>query len=208
LQYQETATEIKKSPKSGAMDSHQHQLMQGLKSGDRKVFETIFNTYYDPLVRYCMQRVYSQEDAEEIAQDIFIKLWVKRNELLITTSLQSYLYRTALNKVINYKEHHDVRKAHREHVLATSSDESQEAALFSTKEIQLLAAEAVSNMPKKRRQVYELSRRDGLTYAEIAGQMGIAVKTVEAHLTAALEQLRNHLKDYLSIIILSTGFWF
>ena len=172
-------------------------MIKGLKAGNRQVFEEIFNTWYEALVRYCVQKVYMQEDAEEIVQDIFIKLWTKREELNINVSLQAYLYRTALNRVINFKQHQEVRQSHREHVLTVHRETSPHTDSISEKEIQRLAAEAVRKMPEKRRMVYELSRRDGLKYAEIAEKLNISVKTVEAHLSAALEHLRMHLKDYL-----------
>jgi RNA polymerase sigma-70 factor (ECF subfamily) len=184
------------------MENNHDHLIRGLRAGNRQVFEEIFNTWYDPLVRYCMQRLFNQEDAEEIVQDIFIKLWVRRKELNYSPSIKSYLYRTALNRIINFKEHQQVRNAHRTHVLAASNYISDDSSSINAKEIQWLAAEAVNSMPKKRKMVYELSRRDGLNYAEIAEKMGVSVKTVEAHLTAALVQLRTHLKDYLPALAL------
>jgi RNA polymerase sigma-70 factor (ECF subfamily) len=197
LHFQEKVVQANGLHEQSNMENNHDHLIRGLRAGNRQVFEEIFNTWYDPLVRYCMQRLYSQEDAEEIVQDIFIKLWVRRAELNYSPSIKSYLYRTALNKIINFKEHQEVRNTHRTHVLAASNSVSSESGSISTKEIQWLAAEAVNSMPKKRKMVYELSRRDGLSYAEIAEKMGVSVKTVEAHLTAALVQLRTHLKDYL-----------
>lgn len=205
MHFQETVMQANGLHEQSNMENNHDQLIRGLKAGNKLVFEEIFNTWYDPLVRYCMQRLYSQEDAEEIVQDIFIKLWVRREELNYSPSLKSYLYRTALNRIINFKEHQEVRNAHRTHVLSASNYASGESNSINTKEIQWLAAEAVNSMPKKRKMVYELSRRDGLSYTEIAEKMGVSVKTVEAHLTAALVQMRTHLKDYLpaAVILLS-----
>jgi RNA polymerase sigma-70 factor, ECF subfamily len=178
-------------------DKEQKRFIEGLKAGNRQVFEEIFNAYYEALVRYCFQKLYSKENAEEIVQDVFIKLWLKRDELNINISLQAYLYRTVLNRVINFKQHLEIRSAHRDHVLTSHREEVYHTGSITEKEIQRLAAEAVSRMPEKRRLVYELSRRDGLKYTEIAEKLNISVKTVEAHLSAALEKLRVHLRDYL-----------
>lgn len=202
MHFQETVVQANGLQEHRNMENNHDHLIRGLRAGNRQVFEEIFNTWYDPLVRYCIQRLYNQEDAEEIVQDIFIKLWVRREELNYSPSIKSYLYRTALNRIINFKEHQQVRNAHRTHVLAASNYADGDSSSINAKEIQWLAAEAVNGMPKKRKMVYELSRRDGLSYAEIAEKMGVSVKTVEAHLTAALMQLRTHLKDYLPTLAL------
>jgi RNA polymerase sigma-70 factor (ECF subfamily) len=182
------------------MNNDQAHLITGLREGNRQVYKEIFDSYYVPLCHYCMQRIYSQEDAEEIVQDIFVKLWVKRAELSIIISLRAYLYRTALNRIINYGEHLKVRKTHQENLLSSEIGYSQDGSLFAQKEIQLLAAQAVSSMPEKRKQVYELSRTEGLKYTEIADRLNVSVKTVEAHLTKALEHMRLHLRDYLTTV--------
>jgi RNA polymerase sigma-70 factor, ECF subfamily len=185
------------------MEENNKLFIEALKQGDKKVFQQIFDTWYEPLCRFCYFRMGVQEDAEEIVQDIFVKLWVKRNELEIKTSLRSYLYRTALNRIINHQEHLKIRLNHFEYVISANRNDPYQSDGVYEKEIQTLAAMAVRNMPARRRTVYELSRRDGLTYAQIAEKMGISVKTVEAHLSAALEQLRVYLKDYLVPVVIS-----
>jgi RNA polymerase sigma-70 factor, ECF subfamily len=184
------------------MQADQTQFVEGLKNGDRKVFQQIFDTYYEPLCRYCIQRIANQEDAEEIVQDIFVKLWTKRQELQIDLSLRAYLYRTALNRIINYGDHLKIRKIHHDYVLSGSNSIANQSDELLKQEIQLLAAEAVNAMPEKRREVYLLSRHDGLKYNEIAQRLDVSVKTVEAHLSKALEQMRVYLKDYIPAIAL------
>lgn len=183
------------------MQADQTRFIEGLKNGDRKVFQQIFDTYYEPLYRYCMLRIINQEDAEEIVQDIFVKLWTKRQDLNIDLSLRAYLYRTALNKIINYGDHLKIRKTHQDHVLSAGNSMANHSNDLLKQEIQLLAAEAVNAMPEKRREVYLLSRHDGLKYSEIAQRLDVSVKTVEAHLSKALEQMRVYLKDYIPVIV-------
>jgi RNA polymerase sigma-70 factor, ECF subfamily len=187
------------------MTDNNRIFIEGLKKSDRKVFKQIFETWYDPLLRFCSIRLGNTEDAEEIVQDIFVKLWIKRDELQINTSLRSYLYRTALNRIINHQEHLKIRLTHREYVLSLGKQSNFHSEDFPEKEISDLAAIAVSRMPARRRSVYELSRHEGLTYAEIANRLNISIKTVEAHLSAALEDLRVSLSDYLPVLILFTA---
>ena len=175
---------------------------EGLQRGDKKVFGELFNAYYEPLCRYCLQKGLDREGAEEIVQDVFVKLWIRRDSLQVNTSISAYLYRMVLNTLINQKKHQTVRSEHQAHVLAFRPLETDQGGAITENEIRRLAADAVTRMPEKRRMVYELSRKEGLKYSEIAEAMGISVKTVEAHLSAALEHMRKHLKDYLPICFL------
>ena len=184
------------------MEEKEVSFLEGLRNGNRKIFEQIFHTYYEKLVRFCYYRMGVQEDAEEIVQDIFVKLWIKRNELDIHISLNSYLYRTALNRIINYQEHQKIKLTHRENVINSNQIDTSHRFIYSEREIKQLSAMAVSSMPKRRREVFELSREGGLSYKEIANKLDISVKTVEAHLSAALDHMRFHLRDYLSVFIM------
>lgn len=185
-----------------------NDLLSGLKSGDKKIFKEIFNTYYEPLVRFCMQRIKNQQDAEEIAQDIFVNLWSKREEISITSSLSGYIFRSARNRIINLSQHEKVKINHREQVIARSNESGYETDHFTKKEIGLLVKETVNSMPEKRKKVYLLSRNQGLKYTQIGEQMNISVKTVEAHISAALNQLRTTLKDYLQLFLLLIKVYF
>lgn len=180
------------------MSTEQTAEIRKLQSGDRKAFQDIFDRYYEPICLYCIKRIGSREEAEEITQDIFVKLWIKRNELNINISLKAYLYRTAMNRIINRNEHLQIRYIHQQY---TRSGQAPETAAneLQEKEIQFLVAETIDAMPEKRRQIYLMSRQDGLKYKEIADKLEVSVKTVEAHLSKALEQLRASLKDYLPV---------
>lgn len=182
-------------------NSNGHYI-DGLKAGDRQVFSQIFDAHYEALCRYAVQRTHSQELAEELVQDIFVKLWIRRKNLTIQSSISAYLYRATLNAIINHQKHKEVQAAHRAHTIALHKDTFEPSSTIAEKEIQLLAAQAIEKMPPKRKEVYELSRHDGLKYAEIAEKMDISIKTVEVHLSKALQHMRNELKDYLPICFL------
>jgi RNA polymerase sigma-70 factor, ECF subfamily len=176
----------------------EHALwLEGLRSGNEKIFQDIFNAYYEPLCRFSLNRIESKEEAEEIVQDVFVKLWIKREDLVIQQSLKSYLYRMVQNRIINRSEHRKIRKIHQQHVLSNPPEHFASENDFHEEELNNLAAKAEKTMPEKRRQVYELSRKKGLKYSEIAEKMGISIKTVEVHLSKALDHMRVYLKDYL-----------
>lgn len=188
------------------MEKSQQWYIDGLRKGDKKSFQALFDQWYEPLCRYGIQQTGNPEEAEEIVQDVFVKLWMKREKLSIDTSIKSYLYRMVLNSIINRSQHQKVRMQHKADMVFQQKESESPAHAFAAAEVEMLAMQAIENMPEKRRQVYEFSRVHGLKYSEIAEKMGISVKTVEVHLSKALEQLRFHLKDYLMLLLILLNF--
>jgi RNA polymerase sigma-70 factor, ECF subfamily len=187
------------------MQQDQLRYINGLKAGEKKVFDTLFNALYEPLCRYCMRMVPDQQEAEEIVQDIFVNLWLKRSELNIDVSLKAYLFRTVMNRAINYNNHQKVRKNYHAHVVSENTVLHNEPDKLVETELTALYETVVASMPQKRKEVFELSRKEGLKYTEIAEHMGISVKTVEAHLSKALEELRIRLQEYLPLVVAFTA---
>ncbi|MDP3462158.1 MAG: RNA polymerase sigma-70 factor [Bacteroidales bacterium] len=184
------------------MDNHHFRLIQGLTKGDRRVFEEIFNTYYAPLCSYCLRYVSGPEEAEEIVQDLFFKLWVKRNELAINTSLQAYLYRAVRNYALNYLKHKKTHKEFEDYVgFQTQQTSVNPVSGLEEDEMQHIMKLAVLSLPEKRREIFEMSRYDGLKNAEIAEKLNLSLKTVENQMTRAFEQLRVVLREYLPVLL-------
>lgn len=175
----------------------QSRLIDGLKAGDKSIFDEIFKMYYTPLCHYCMRYVSDLEVAEEIVQDLFFKLWLKRDDLLIHSSLQSYLYQAVKNHSLNYIYQLKIQEKHRKYVGFNVKDSHDPVDNLEEIDLEILIREAVLKLPAKRREVFELSRHEGLKYAQIAEKLDISVKTVEAQMSKALEHLRIVLKEYL-----------
>jgi RNA polymerase sigma-70 factor (ECF subfamily) len=178
-------------------DDLQNIFIEGLKNGDRKIFDRIFRMYYSLLCNYSLRYVPDRETAEEIVQDMFFKLWMKRDELVIHTSFQSYLYQAVRNYSLNFISQEKLQEKHRQYIGFQVKDNHDHFDQLEQTDLDLLIKEAVLRLPDKRREVFELSRHEGLKNAEIAEKLNISVKTVEAQMTKALEQLRKVLKDYL-----------
>lgn len=184
------------------MDNIQDKLIAGLREGNKKVFEDIFHAYYAPLCRYCTYLVFDSEVAEEIVQDLFCKLWVKREALEIETSLKAYLYRAVLNHSINYLNHLKIREKHRQYVgfqVHGSLENPYEC--LEEKDIQRMLILALLKMPEKRRIIFEMSRQQGMKYSEIAEKLKISVKTVESQMSKALEYLRKVLSGLIGMLL-------
>lgn len=184
------------------MENIQDKLITGLREGDQKVFDDIFNAFYSPLCRYCTRLVYDPLVAEEIVQDLFCKIWIKRNELEIDTSLKAYLYRAVLNHSLNYLNHLKTEDKYRQYIgfqLHGNLNHPQE--ILEEKDIQQILSRAILNMPEKRREIFEMSRQHDMKYSEIAEKLNISVKTVESQISKALEYLRKVLSEVLSVLI-------
>ncbi|NOU48040.1 MAG: RNA polymerase sigma-70 factor [Bacteroidales bacterium] len=180
----------------------QHRLIEGLRSGDRKIFEEIFRMYYSPLCRYCLRYVSDTQIAEEIVQDLFFRLWEKREKLILHLSLQSYLYKSVKNYSINYINQLKIQEKHRQYVGFNAKESQEPIDQLEEIDLELLINNTILKLPEKRREVFELSRHEGLKYSEIAEKLNISIKTVEAQMSKSLEQLRLVLKEYLPLILM------
>lgn len=174
--------------------------MNSTNKKDITWFEDLFRTYFTLLCQFAMKFTGSDlDDAKEIVHDVFIKVWEKIDSLPPDTNYKSYLYKAVNNRGLNF-----IRDRKKLVQLDHISDEKH-ASASSEVEIQELerAIElAIQSLPDKCREVFVMSRYEGLTYKSIAGKMAISVKTVEAQMSKALRLMRKHLAEFLSLIIL------
>ena len=172
-------------------------LIEKMKGGDRESFNLIFRRYYSPLTRFCVRFVGDSDQAAEIVQDLFVKLWTNREKLVVNTSFESYMLRAVRNSAITYinkeRAHTDVN----ERIYTDESDATDPSETLQSNNLEISYQKVLAAMPEKRREVFLASRFDGLKYAEIATKLGLSQKTVEAHMSAAIKQLREGLKEYL-----------
>lgn len=164
-------------------------------------FKVLFNTYYSPLVRYAFTFLKDTYGAEDIVQLQFVKLWEKRMELAIHTSLKSFLYTAVHNACLNNIKHEGIKKAHVADVLKTSH-ESQISDHLQQKELKQKIDAAITALPPQCATIFKMSRFEELKYQEIADKLGLSIKTVENQMGKALKILREQLKDYLPILLI------
>lgn len=173
----------------------------GLKEGDRVVFEQIFREYYPLLCNYARHYTPDKETAEEVVQDFFCKLWDKHQEIQVNTAIFSYLRKAVINHCLNH-----TRKLDTERKFIDYGDNIEE--VFGTNdhnsnsELSEHVSRALRELPEKRREIFELSRFEGLKYHEIAEKLNINIKTVETQMGRSLEFMRKYLKDFLVVILL------
>lgn len=172
-------------------------LVEKMKAGDREAFNNIFRRYYTPLVRFGVRFVADADQSAEIVQDLFVKLWTGRDKLTVNSSFESYMLRSVRNAAITYINKERAHAEVNERVFTDDSDANDPSETLQSNNLESSYRAILANMPEKRREVFLASRYDGLKYAEIADKMGLSQKTVEAHMTAAIKQLREGLKAYL-----------
>jgi RNA polymerase sigma-70 factor (ECF subfamily) len=166
--------------------------MNELATGSHDVYKALFLMYFPKVKYFITHLVKSEAIAEELAQDVFLKVWEYRERMRDVQSFNAYIYRMAKNEALNYLEHKYVNDTYLEQYRseAVLSEESD----WEAREIELIEQLIVSRMPPQRKKVYEMSRMQGISHAEIATHLGISKKTVENHLNLALKELRKALQ--------------
>ncbi|RVU02786.1 RNA polymerase sigma-70 factor [Mucilaginibacter limnophilus] len=164
---------------------------------DVLAFNEIYNRYWDKAYGAAYKRTKLTEVSEEIVQDIFTDLWLRRKELQITAKLPVYLFSAVRYKVINYIHKELLKSNHRKLTSISSPD------LDNSTEERVIAGDLhthlqleVRQLPEKCREVFELSRNEYKSNREIAQSLGISEKTVENHITKALRRLRTSINSF------------
>lgn len=172
---------------------------------DKNQYESVFRQYYKPLCRFAFTFLKDKDDAEEIVQNLFVYLWNNSQNIEINTSVEAYLYLCVKNRCFNQLKHIKIRENYKEHNYETLKNKHEHTSVrVETNDLEEHLTKAIEQMPEKRRQVFVLSRYEGLSYNEIAQKMDISVKTVENQMTSALKFLRQKLDKFLIFLIFLT----
>jgi RNA polymerase sigma-70 factor, ECF subfamily len=177
------------------------KTFEAIRHDSQPDFERLFREFFRPLTAYAFRIVRDLPVAENIVQDVFLKLWQNRHEVIITTSIEHYLFRSVRNHSLNHLDKVRVRSEYLKMELERESENDDYQAYFP--EIGLLnkIEVAINALPEKRQAIFRLAREEGLKYREIADKLNLSVKTVEAQMTLALRQLRDSLKDYKHLML-------
>lgn len=171
-------------------------IVSRLINKDKRAFELVFNQYYNIMVLYASRFMDTREEAEEIAQDVFVKFWEKCDSLSEDSSIKSYLYRSVHNSCLNTIKHEKVKDGYRQHVIhVMESSYQNEFAEDDPDALRKKIHAEIDKLPPRCSEIFKLSRFEGLKYQEIADHLGISVKTVEVQMGKALKVLRESLHD-------------
>lgn len=184
---------------------NERELLHRIADGDEAAFTTIVDTYWNRVFTVALTYVKSPEPAEDAVQDIFLKLWKKREKLREIESLENYLFIVVRNEVFSA-----MRKkkplypvgAYLENTLEEKSPLPEQT--LGAKQLQQLINTAVELLPYRQREAWKLSRETDLTHDEIAERMGLSKNTVKNHVVKALNFLRAYIQahsDVMGILI-------
>lgn len=172
-------------------------LLARLRGGDHAAFDAIFRQWYEPVVRSANRVLHDPGVAEELSQDIFLELWRRRESLAPDSSVAGYLLQAVRNRALNHLRHLQVQRKSAVYVEALSEPAEHADAETQAGELRDAIRDAIESLPPRTREVFLMSRERNLRYSEIAEQLGVTVKAVEANMSRALRQLREKLSPFL-----------
>ncbi len=172
-----------------------------IRNGDGKAFDNMFDTYYKGLSVFANKYVKDIDVAEDIVQELFIKIWKNREQLNVNISLKSYLFQSVYNSCLNHLKHLKIRDNYKKHVSRNDTDELHHDTLVE-EELNLRIYNSIESLPEKCKIIFKLSRFEGLKYKEIAEKRNISIKTVKVQIGKALKTLRHDLQDYLPLLLI------
>lgn len=185
------------------MPIEESYLIKRLNEGDIEAFEIIFKSNYAKLCKYLLMLFKNQSIIDNIAQDVFLYIWENREDIIIKTSIQAYLFSAgrykAINHIRNIKSHSEIEK----NIYKQTDFEHQTDTAIEFKELNTIVEEAIKSLPERCQKIFRLSRDKDLTYKEIAQILDISVNTVENQMSIALKKLRHILKPFYLKIFFS-----
>lgn len=188
----------------------QNELFDGIQNGDSDAFEYVFKTYYPRLRNYAQRFVSDKDDLEDIVQNCFSKLWERRQQVTFI-SISALLFTMVRNGCLNYLKHQALVGGYETRSLSNMAGAEE---LYSTDmkgsadsdtlyhELSAQIEQVMSQLPPRCREIFTMSRFEGMKNREIAERLDISVKVVEKHITKALAAFRTHLKHNNTSFIL------
>jgi len=170
-------------------------LVSRLKNGDMVAFDQIYELFSHKLFSFIFKILKNEAEADDIVQEVFVKIWESKERLGDYKLLNSYIFTIAYNNSIDLIRKRINNTKYLEH-LRTSLVEQKNPTVISELEFNELSSQVeklVASLPERQREVYTLHKDKGLTYSEIAVQMGISKNTVENHMVKALKYLRENI---------------
>lgn len=178
-------------------------LVSRLRNNEVKSFDILFEKYSARLYRFSFSLLKNDEDAKEIVQETFFRVWEKRHEIDSSKSFKSFLFTISYHLIIDQLrvklKDQEYRRYLKEHF------KTEEVPINSNADYENLnrqIAAVIEELPAKRKQIYTMSRKNGLSHKEIAGQLNISVKTVENQINLALKLIKTRLgKDIVPVLL-------
>ncbi len=180
------------------------ELVKLLRKGDMAAFDAVYNKYCHKLHEFVLMYLKQEEDAEEIVQEVFIKIWESRGNIDVYASFESFLFTVAYNATMSLLRKRVSETKSREYLKSLQQIDSAEQVIdeIQFKELNHKVQSLLKQLTPRQKEIYLLSRDEGLTHKEIAQKLNISESTVNNHLVATLKYLKSHIDSSLAVNIL------
>lgn len=179
-------------------------LLSSLKSGDEKAFETIYQQFSGRLYGSLLNLVKSEEIARELLQDVFLKVWEKRELIDPGRSFRSYLFRIAENRAYDFfRKVASDKELERRLLMLSAVTYSHVEEMLIRKEADDLMQRAIEALPPRRRQVFRLCKLEEKSYEEVAGQLEISISTISDHIVKATHFIRKYYSKHQELLLVA-----
>ncbi len=186
-------------------------LIKELTEGNNKAFRKLFDYYRNDLYKFSLSMVCSKDYAEEIVQDVFMKVWIKRESLNPEMSFKSYLFTITRNKNIKFLKKAANDRKLREEIFYKKQKFANSIDIYVREsELEFLKQEALDKLSPRRREIFEMARNENKSYEEIAAELGISISTVRNQMSKSLEILRDFIlknKEIGIVLLLFSQDW-
>ena len=176
------------------------ELVVLLKEGSQQAFEKLYARYKKQLIYLGKQSLKNETDVEDMVQDIFLQLWETRDSLDPELSFSGYLFTIMRNRILYKYRNFDVHARYAQHILINakeSTNETEETIIEN--DFSMLLTGVIESLPPMQKEIFTLSRINGLTYKEISEIMKISIPAIQKHASNALKKIKEHLKHHADI---------
>ncbi len=186
---------------------NEKDLLLRVASGDQAAYKKIFEHYWDHIFSIALLFTKSREVAEDLTQDVFAHIWIKKDKLFEVTRFESYLFVVARNLFFDRLRRKVLRFENLENLRSQLQDDPQylPSHVAELRQMEQLVKTGIDSLPERQRMAWYLSRYKGLKHKEIADQMGISQESVKSHIVRATHALKRYLTSH-SLMIFTTSF--
>lgn len=180
-----------------------HTLLIRMAAGEEEAFNQLFNIYWDKVYSTALVLTKSNQVAEDIAQEVFLRMWQNRHKTDIIDNLEAFLFITARNLIYNKLSRSKLEEAYTiylQHHLTVSDPDTETQTEF--RQLKTILEAGMQQLPPQQQKAFRLSRENGLSHEEISRQMGVSRATVKDYIVRAIAFLRKYLQEHAGLLIL------